>query len=98
MGEAVARALESAHAPTLANTYFFWALLEILRDDAEAAYRAGEACVTLSQEHGLALYLAWGALASAWALGEAVGTWQGEANFVNNQRHDLVTQLTGKAR
>ena len=37
-------------------------MLEILRDDAEAARRAAEATVALSREHGLALYLAWGAL------------------------------------
>ena len=31
-------------------------MLEILRDDAEAARRAAEAGVALSREHGLALY------------------------------------------
>ena len=67
MDEAVARAVESAHAPTLANTYNYQAVLEILRDDAEAARRAAEAGVALSREHGLALYLALGALPSAWA-------------------------------
>ena len=65
--EAVARAVESAHAPTLAVTYYIQAMLEILRDDAEAARRAAEACVALSREHGLALYLALGALPLAWA-------------------------------
>ena len=42
-------------------------MFEILRDDAEAARRAAEAVVALSREHGLAHYLALGALASAWA-------------------------------
>jgi tetratricopeptide (TPR) repeat protein len=65
--EAVARAVESAHAPTLANTYFSQAEFEILRDNADAARRAAEACVALSREHGLALYLCFGSLASAWA-------------------------------
>ena len=65
--EAVARAIESAHAPTLAVTYSSQAVLEILRDDAEAARRAAEAMVALSREHGLALYLTIGALALAWA-------------------------------
>src|SRR5271163_100082 len=65
--EAVARAVESAHAPTLAVTYSSQAVLEILRDDAEAARRAAEAMVALSREHGLALYLTIGALAVAWA-------------------------------
>ena len=67
MDEAVARAVESAHAPTLANTYYCQAMLEILRDDAEAARRAAEAVVALSREHGLAFYLTWGALPLAWA-------------------------------
>ena len=67
MDEAVARAVETAHAPTLANAYFQQALLEILRDDAESAWRAGEASVALSREHGLALYLAMGAIPLAWA-------------------------------
>jgi hypothetical protein len=54
MDEASARGVESAHAPTLANTYQPH-VLEALRDDAEAARRAAEACVALSREHGLAL-------------------------------------------
>ena len=67
MDEAVARAVESAHAPTLAGVYLHQAWLENLRDDAEAARRAAEAAVALSREHGLASYLAWAALPLAWA-------------------------------
>jgi predicted ATPase len=63
--EAAARAAESAHAPTLANAYFFEAALAILRDDALAARRAAEAGAALSREHGLALYLTLGAILSA---------------------------------
>ena len=81
MDEAVARAVESAHAPTLANTYFLQALLEILRDDAEAARRAAEAVVALSREHGLALYLALGALPSAWARAKLGDRDAGSAEF-----------------
>jgi predicted ATPase len=65
--EAAARAVESAHAPTLALTYHLQALLEILRDDAEAAGRAAEALVALCREHGLTSYLIWAALPLAWA-------------------------------
>jgi predicted ATPase len=65
--EARARAVESDHAPTLAIKYYCRALLEILRDDADAARSAAEATVALSREHGLALYLTLGALLSAWA-------------------------------
>jgi predicted ATPase len=64
---ATPRAIESAHAPTLAYTYSSQALLEILRDDPEAALRAAETCVAISRKHGLMLYLALGALPSAWA-------------------------------
>ena len=66
MDEAVARAAESAHVPTLATTYIWQATLERLRDDADAARRAAEAVVALSRKHGLALWLALGALPSAW--------------------------------
>ncbi len=65
--DARARAIECAHAPTLANTYFTIATVEALRDDAEAARGAVESGVALSREHGLALNLAYGALLSAWA-------------------------------
>jgi len=67
MDAAVARGVESAHAPTLAVAYSNQAGFEILRDDAEAARRAAEACIALSREHGLALFLCFGSLASAWA-------------------------------
>ena len=65
--EAVARAVESAHVPTLANVHYNEVALEILRDDAEGARRAAEVFVALGREHGLALYLTWGALPLAWA-------------------------------
>jgi len=55
--EAVARAVESGHVPTLANTYNYQAMFEILRGDAGVARRAAETLVELSQEHGLSLYL-----------------------------------------
>src|SRR5271170_5279821 len=64
--EADARAAESAHAPTLANTYIFKTIFEIVRDDAEASLRAAEKGVALSRTHGLEHYSAFGSLASAW--------------------------------
>ncbi len=82
MNEAVARAVESAHAPTLANTYVIQqALLEILRDDADAARRDAEAAVALSREHGLALHLAFGALQSAWARAKLADRDAGSTEF-----------------
>jgi len=67
IGEAGARAVESAHAPTLANWYYQLALLEILRDDVEAAGRAAEATVAICREHGVSAYQIVGTQASAWA-------------------------------
>src|SRR5208282_1077750 len=65
--EAIARAVESAHAPTLANAYWHKTLFDALRDDAEAGRRAAESALEVSRGHGLGLYLALGALASGWA-------------------------------
>jgi class 3 adenylate cyclase/predicted ATPase len=65
--EAVARAVESAHAPTLANTYHYKALFEIIRGDAEAARDAAQTLVELSREHGLALFLSEGTASLGWA-------------------------------
>jgi predicted ATPase/class 3 adenylate cyclase len=67
MDEALARAVESAHAPTLVNMYFGHAWLEILRGDEGAARRTADAVIALSREHGLAFHLTWGALPLAWA-------------------------------
>jgi predicted ATPase len=65
--EAIARAVESAHAPTLAIAYWLKAMFDAFRDDAEAARRAAESLLEVSRGHGLGLYLAFGALFSAWA-------------------------------
>ena len=65
--EAIARAVESAHAPTLANAYYFRGLFDGFRDDAEAARRAADSVLEVSRAHGLGLYLALGALSSSWA-------------------------------
>ncbi len=82
MDEAVARAIESAHAPThRPGAHLIRALLEILRDDTEAVQRAAEAMVALSREHGLALYLALGALSSGWARAKLGDRDAGSAEF-----------------
>ena len=65
--EASARAVESAHAPTLAVAYRHKALFEALRDDAEAGRRAAESLLEVSREHGLRLFLDFGAMLCAWA-------------------------------
>ncbi len=81
MDEARSGAVESAHAPTLALTYHLQALLEILRDDAEAARRAAETLVALCREHGLASYLIWAALPLAWARAKLGDRGAGAAEF-----------------
>jgi class 3 adenylate cyclase/tetratricopeptide (TPR) repeat protein len=65
--EAVARAIETAHVPTLVNAYFYKAHFEMVRGDTGAARRDAEIVVELSQENALTLFAAFGALQSAWA-------------------------------
>ncbi len=67
MEEAVARAVESAHVPTLANAYYLKAMFETVCGNAEAARSVAETVVKLSQDHGVALYIALGTLSSSWA-------------------------------
>ena len=69
MEESISRAIESAHAPTLANAYWVKAVFDAFRDDAEAGRRAAESLLGVSRGHGLGLYLASGALFSSWAHG-----------------------------
>ena len=71
--EAAARAAESAHAPTKALIHHFKSLIEVCRDDAEAALHAARVAVDVSREHGLALYLVFGELPYAWALARLGG-------------------------
>jgi predicted ATPase len=65
--EALARADETAHAPTRANVYHFISLYQVLRGDPEAVRRIARTPVDLGREHGMALYLALGELYSNWA-------------------------------
>jgi adenylate cyclase len=65
--EAIARAVESAHSPTLASVYWFKALFDAFRDDAEAGRRAADSLLEVSRRLGLGLFLAFGALSSGWA-------------------------------
>ncbi len=100
--EADARAAESAHAPTLANTYIFKTIFEIVRDDAEATLRAAEKGVALSRAHGLEHYSAFGSLASAWArakLGDrdagSTGLRQALAEYVGQGNKFLLPLFQG---
>ena len=65
--EAISRAVDSAHGPTLANTWSFKAALEMYRGDAQAALHASETLADLCREHGPASYRALAAAGSGWA-------------------------------
>jgi predicted ATPase len=65
--EALARADETAHAPTRATVFHHISLYHMLRGDPEAARRMAKVRVDVSREHGMALYLAYGELYLAWA-------------------------------
>ena len=65
--EGIAGAVESAHSPTLASVYWFKALFDAFRNDAEAGRHAADSLLEVSRRHGLRLFLAFGALSSGWA-------------------------------
>jgi class 3 adenylate cyclase/predicted ATPase len=65
--EAIARAVESAHGPTLANTWSFKMGLELYRGDAEATRHAAETVIDFSREYSLTQYLTRGVASLAWA-------------------------------
>jgi len=65
--EALARADETAHAPTRANVYHFISLCHMLRGDSRSARRTATIVVDLSRELGMALWLALGEVYSNWA-------------------------------
>ena len=65
--QAIERAVETAHAPTLANTHLFKAKLELLCGDADGALRDTTRLIELTREHGLTLYLAFGMAYFSWA-------------------------------
>jgi class 3 adenylate cyclase/predicted ATPase len=91
--EALARADETAHAPTRAIVYHSVSLYHMLCGDPEAARRTAPIPVDLGREHGMALILAYGKVHSNWArarlgdrgsgitgLGEALAAYVGQGN------------------
>jgi predicted ATPase len=65
--EALARADETAHAPTRALVNSFISVYQMLRGDPENVRRRAKVQVDLGREHGMALYLAFGEVQSNWA-------------------------------
>jgi class 3 adenylate cyclase/predicted ATPase len=91
--EALARADETAHAPTRVTAYQLVSLRHMLRGDARAVRRIADDLVELAREHGMALYLAFGDVHLKWALawlddrksgttglGEALAVYLGQGN------------------
>jgi predicted ATPase len=65
--EAVARAVEAAHVPTLGNNYITWAMVEMFLGDTDAILRAAKISVEFSREHGLGNYLPMARVLFGWA-------------------------------
>jgi class 3 adenylate cyclase/predicted ATPase len=65
--EALARADETAHAPTRANVYDVISRYHMLRGDPETVLRTAKLPLDLGREHGMALYVAAGEMYSNWA-------------------------------
>jgi predicted ATPase len=65
--EALARADETAHAPTRAIAYHTICLYQMLRGDPEAVRHIAKTPVELGREHGMALYVTYGEVHSNWA-------------------------------
>jgi predicted ATPase len=63
----LARADETAHAPTRAAVYFLISLYQLFCGDHLAVRRIAKVAVDLSREHGMALYLAYGEMPAIWA-------------------------------
>jgi predicted ATPase len=92
--EAVARALESAHDATLANTWLFKVVFEMSRDDAEATLRATQALFEVSERLKLPIYLAGATVDSCWARARIGG---GEASLAElRQAFTAYTELGNK--
>ena len=67
MDEAISRALDAGHIPTLAHSRARRAELEILCGNADAAFRAAEAAFVVSREHEFGHYLPMATVYLGWA-------------------------------
>jgi predicted ATPase len=67
MDDALARAVESGHVPTLANTHYHKTLFELQRGNTEAAWRDAERVLQLGRQHELPTYLAFGSMSRGYA-------------------------------
>jgi class 3 adenylate cyclase/predicted ATPase len=67
MDEALARAVESGHIPTLANIHRHKTLFELHRGNTEEALRDAERVVQLARQHELPTFLAFGSKSRGYA-------------------------------
>jgi class 3 adenylate cyclase/predicted ATPase len=65
--DAIARAAESSHVPTILNAHYFKTNFEIIRGDFEAARLDAQFVARLSREHGAVLYQTGAAMCGACA-------------------------------
>jgi class 3 adenylate cyclase/predicted ATPase len=65
--EALARADETAHAPTRANVYDIISRYHMLRGDPETVMGTAKIPLDLGREHGMAMWLTTGEMQSNWA-------------------------------
>lgn len=68
--ESVARSIEAAHVPTLANSYNVGAEHEMFRGEVDAAMEAGKVAFEYSREHQLGHYMPMATIFSGWARAE----------------------------
>jgi DNA-binding SARP family transcriptional activator/predicted ATPase len=65
--DAIARAMQSRHIPTIANTQGFKCLFDMICDNPARTIQHAEILIALSREHDLRFYLAWGMFNLGWA-------------------------------
>ena len=66
--EAIALAISTEHAPSLAHAYWHQAILEFMRLDARSAKRAAKSCLTLARQRDLGLWLLIAPAVHGWAV------------------------------
>jgi adenylate cyclase len=89
--QAAARAIQSQHAPTKAFICSRMAQLDAVRGDANAMLSKSETMIELSQEHGIARYLAWGKTYRGWATAQ-LGNREAGLRELREGLADLVSQ------
>ncbi len=112
MQEAVTRAGETTHAPTVTNVDYFRAVFEVLRGDTGAALRTANSLLELTRQHGISVYATLGTMCSGWArarLGdreagvaefrEALETYTGQGNKGHVPLHQgLLAELEAEGQ